>query len=73
MNEDLIKQIKNGALIKLRDGRKWKLSHVGENSIWGYSEDSDSPSSWTTDGKWRRDGIEGCADLVIKQRVLVFE
>lgn len=70
----ILEQAKAGAKITLQDGRKWKFSHEGfDGGIFGIAGDEDSPSSWLPNGMWRRDEVEGCADLIIVEPVLLFE
>ena len=71
---NLLKQAKAGAIIQLRDGRKWKYQFSGNNGeIWGTTGSEEGYSAWRPDGKWRHDGIESCADLVVVQPALIFE
>jgi len=49
---------------KLKDGRKIKIDIITKDRIWGTVDKI--RSAWNIDGKWRDDGIESNADIIVE-------
>ena len=62
--------IAKGQIVFTRDFRKAKIVNITLTRIWCKLQQEES--AWNLNGKWRDDGIESCADLILNVQLTLF-